>query len=328
MHLLITGVGGYLGRHITAEALAQGHSVRATLRDPNRHSTLAADLGAPMDRLEVAQVDLLSDTGWDTAMDGIDAVLHTASPVPTAAPASDDAILRPAIDGTKRVLHAATRAGIRRAVVTSSIAAILGAPGKGPGDTFTHADWTDPAAPSTRAYARAKTCAERAAREIADATPGLALATINPGYVFGAPRGGGVTSSLTLIDMLLKGRLPLLARLAFPSVSAQDVAAAHLSALHAPAGARILASGPTLWLSDIARAVRRAVPGARVPRLVAPDWTVRLANRLSPSLRMIAGGVGEARYTDPATCEALLGRPLSDPLDAVAETARALAARC
>ncbi len=325
MRLLITGAAGYVGRHVTAAALEAGHEVRATLRDPKRAEALRADLGAAPTQLSVVGLDLLRPEGWERALQGIDAVLHTASPVPTRAPRSDAEILRPAVDGTERVLRESAAAGVARVVVTSSIAAILGAPGKGPGDTFGAADWTDPDAPDIRTYARAKTLAEQAARAIARETDGLTLATVNPGYVFGPHLGGGVSSSLTLIDMLLRGRMPLLPRLAFPSVDVRDVAAAHLAALTAPDEARLVASGQTLWLPEISRIVRSAVPKARAPQLVAPDWAVRLAARLSPSLGMIAGGVGTAKNTDPASCEHALGRPLADPRPAVAETARALA---
>ncbi|MEM9250039.1 MAG: NAD-dependent epimerase/dehydratase family protein [Pseudomonadota bacterium] len=327
MKLLITGAGGYLGRHVTAAALRAGHEVRGSVRQSSQFASLASALSAPADRFAPVSLDLLRDEGWSAAMDGIDGVLHTASPVPTSSPASDTEILRPAIDGTERVLSAAARAGVARVVVTSSIAAILGAPSKGAGDTFGPDDWTDPDAKQTRAYAKAKTRAELLARDIAANTPGMRLSTVNPGYIFGPPLGGPVTSSLTLIDMLLRGRIPVLPRLAFPSVDVRDVAAAHLAALHAPAGSRFIASGPTLWLSEIAECVRAAVPSARVPRVIAPDWSIRLAARLVPSLAMIAGDVGRMKFTDPAACEALLGRPLSDPRQAVSAAAVSLAQR-
>jgi len=331
MRILVTGAAGYVGRHVTAAALAAGHEVTGTLRDRARAPALRVDLaarpgGGDVDRLDLVALDLLDDAGWDAAMAGVDAVLHTASPVPVAAPTDDEAVIRPAVEGTRRVLAAAARAGVRRAVVTSSIAAVLGAAGKGPGDTYGADDWTDTGRADLRAYARAKTLAERAARETA-AARGIALASVLPGFVFGAPLGGPVTSSLTLIARLMDGAIPALPRLAFPSVAVGAVAEAHLRALAAPEGARILASGETLWLPEMAAIVRAAVPGARVPRLVAPDWLVRLAARVSPDLRAFAGGVGEARYTDPASCTALLGRPLADPRAAVAETARTLAAR-
>jgi dihydroflavonol-4-reductase len=322
LRLLVTGAAGYVGRHVTAQALAEGNSVRATMRDPARAAELAGAVGGPV---EPAALDLLRDAGWDAAMAGIDAVLHTASPVPIGAPKRDDDVIRPALDGTRRVMEAAARAGIPRVVVTSSIAAVLNPKGKDPAELFTAADWTDAGNPQVRAYARAKTLAEREARRIADEA-GLRLATLNPGVVFGPPLGGGVSSSLALIDRLMKGRDPLLPRLNIPCVTVADVAEAHLRALEAGDGPRILMVADSVPLQEIAGLVRQAVPGARAARLVAPDWLVRLAARVSPSVRAAAGGLGRAERVETETAEALLGRPLADPRPAVTETARALAA--
>ena len=329
MHLLITGAAGFIGRHVTARALAEGHSVRATLRDPAREGALRAALGGP-ETLEIARADLMDDTGWVEAMAGVDAILHTASPVPTTTPTSDDVVIRPAVDGTRRVLEAAARSGVGQVVVTSSIAAMLGDPRKGPRDLYDEHDWTDPDRPALRAYIISKTLAERAAREIA-AREGLRLATVNPGFVFGAPLGGGVSSSLTMIDMLIRGKIPLVPRISFPCVTVEDVAEAHLRALDGLAGdtrgdgARLVASGETLWLSEIARVAYDAT-GARRRVRQAPDWLVRLVARVAPDVRTFASELGDFRRTDPAGCETALGRPLADPREGIAVAARALAA--
>ncbi len=323
LRLLVTGAAGYVGRHVTAQALSEGHSVRATMRDPARAADIAGAVGGP---IEPAALDLMRDAGWDAAMAGIDAVMHTASPVPIGAPKRDDDVIRPALDGTRRVMKAVARAGIRRVVVTSSIAAILDPKGKDRNREFTASDWTDAENPEVRAYARAKTLAEREARRIA-AEAGLSLVTINPGVVFGPPLGGGVSSSLALIDRLLKGRDLLLPRLWIPSVVARDVAAAHLRALDAEAGARLPMVAATVPLSEIAGIVRSAVPDARASRLTAPDWAVRLVARVSPSVRAVAGGLGRIDRVATGPAEALLGRPMADPRRAIADTARALARR-
>jgi dihydroflavonol-4-reductase len=321
LRLLVTGAGGYVGRHVTARALAEGHSVRASMRDPARAAEIAGAVGGPV---EPAALDLLRDAGWDASMAGIDAVLHTASPVPIGAPRRDDDVIRPALEGTRRVMQAAARAGISRVVVTSSIAAVLNPRGKDPADLFTAADWTDAQNPAVRAYARAKTLAEREARRIA-AEAGIALATINPGVVFGPPLGGPATSSLALIDRLIRGRDPLLPRLHIPCVTAGDVAEAHVKALGAVDGARILMVADSVPLQEIAALVRQAVPHARVARISAPDWAVRLVALASPSVRAAAGGLGRRERVETATAEALLGREMTDPRAAVAATARALA---
>ena len=79
------------------------------------------------DRLSVSQADLLSDDGWEQAVEGCDYVLHVASPFPPSHPKDPDELIVPAREGTLRVLRAALDAGVKRVVVTSSIAAVRNA---------------------------------------------------------------------------------------------------------------------------------------------------------------------------------------------------------
>ena len=134
--------------------------------------------------------DLNSDVGWANAVAGADYVLHVASPVPTVDPKSDDELVRPARDGTQRVLKAARDGGVKRVVMTSSISAIMF--GRGVREKpFTEADWTDETnRDDTSPYDRAKTIAERAAwawHKTEDG--GLELVTVNPGLVLGPVLG-------------------------------------------------------------------------------------------------------------------------------------------
>ena len=57
-------------------------------------------------------------------------------------------VLKPAVEGTQRVLAAAAAAGVKRVVLTSSCAAIAygheGTPLDAPGHVYTEADWSLP----------------------------------------------------------------------------------------------------------------------------------------------------------------------------------------
>ena len=66
------------------------------------------------------EADLNSDAGWDKAVVGAEYVLHVPSPVPVTDPKNDDELVRPARDGTLRLLKAARDAGVKRVVMTSS----------------------------------------------------------------------------------------------------------------------------------------------------------------------------------------------------------------
>jgi len=322
MRLLITGATGFIGKHVTRQALAEGHEVRASLRTPSREGELRAAVGDGP--LEIVELDLMSDTGWAAAMEGIDGLVHTASPVPTDTSSDPDAVIGPALDGTRRAVGAAAEAGVTRVVVTSSVATILGGANRDDARLFGADDWTDPDGPGVGTYARSKTLAERAAREIAARTPGMSLATVNPGFVFGAPLDDICASSLILIDWLLKGKDPMLPRLSFSSVSVQDVAEAHLRALAMPDGTRIVAVARTLWLVEIGAIVRQAVPGAPTARRQAPDWVIRLLARFDPRLAPFASDLGSFKQLDSSTLVDALGRAPIPPEQAIAEAARAI----
>ena len=76
----LTGVSGFVGVRIAAEALNDGYRVRATLRNPKQQKSVRAWIShaAPTDNLEFVQADLLADDGWDEAITGVDYVIRLA----------------------------------------------------------------------------------------------------------------------------------------------------------------------------------------------------------------------------------------------------------
>jgi len=125
--VLITGVSGFIAKHCAAEMLGHDPRVRGTVHSPAKalavRQTIAAHANAA--RLEIVVADLLSDAGWADAPQGVQGVLHLASPFPLAQPKDEGELIRPAVDGTLRVLRTASRAGVQRFVQTSSTAAIF-----------------------------------------------------------------------------------------------------------------------------------------------------------------------------------------------------------
>src|SRR5690606_12423134 len=104
-----------------------GHDVRGSLREPARATEVSAMLaaaGADIGRLEFVELDLLDDRGWDAALAGCRYLQHVASPLAIRMPKDRNALIRPAVEGTRRAVTAALAAGVERIVVTSSAAAI------------------------------------------------------------------------------------------------------------------------------------------------------------------------------------------------------------
>ena len=61
--------------------------------------------------------------GWDEAAAGCDFVLHVASPLGVADPKDPNDLIVPAREGARRAVGAAIKAGVKRVVLTSSVAA-------------------------------------------------------------------------------------------------------------------------------------------------------------------------------------------------------------
>ncbi|MFW5655590.1 MAG: NAD-dependent epimerase/dehydratase family protein, partial [Roseicyclus sp.] len=199
--VVLTGITGFIAKRIALDLLEAGYAVRGTLRAARRADEVRDALRprlrdpAALDRLSFAEADLTRDEGWPEAMAGADALLHTASPFPMASPRDEGDIIRPAVEGTLRVLRAARAAGVGRVVLTSSVAAIEASPRRG---AYTEEDWSDPTHPKSSAYYRSKTLAERAAWDFVAEHPGMGLTAINPALVLGQPLDAHYGTSLAL----------------------------------------------------------------------------------------------------------------------------------
>jgi dihydroflavonol-4-reductase len=246
--VLLTGISGYIGLHCAAEALRAGYRVRGTVRNASKQQQVRDTLtAAEVDttHLEFAVTDLTQDDGWNAAAEGCTFVLHVASPFTIANPKSEDDMIGPAVDGTLRVLRAARTAGVKRVVLTSSTLAMMGSMKTG---TFGPDNWTDVDAPSVNTYTKSKTLAEKAAWDLIAEDAGenaMELVTINPGGVFGPPLGENISGqSMTMFEQMLRGKVPMVPRMAFPMVDVRDVATLHVRAMTEPsaAGQRLIAA--------------------------------------------------------------------------------------
>ena len=109
--VLVTGANGYIAQHIILQLLAAGYRVRGSLRDPDTSGPLRTALAAQLpvtpteDALSFIGLNLRADDGWDAAMQGVDAVMHTASPVPLVQPDDPQDVIRPAVDGAMRAVR-------------------------------------------------------------------------------------------------------------------------------------------------------------------------------------------------------------------------------
>lgn len=313
--VLVTGGSGFLAGWCVYELLRRGCRVRTTVRSPDKiDGVRAAACRGPEEvddgLLSVFVADLTRDAGWARAVEGCAYVLHTASPFPAAQPRNPDELLIPAVEGTRRVLSAALRAGVSRIVLTSSSATVRHHAGAGGGqEVFDESSWTDVHDPRASTYARSKTLAEQAAWRMVAGDRSV-LATILPGTILGPLRDAHAAYSVQAISRLLSGDAPGIPRLGYSFVDVRDVAAAHVAAMLAPeaGGRRFLVSNEFLWLREVAEILRAELgPAAgKVPRRMLPNTLVRLAALGDASLRQLRGDLGRRSEFDTTAAQSIL----------------------
>ena len=328
--VLVTGGSGFLGSWCLVELLRRGYRVRTTVRDLSREPEVRAMLAPEVDvgdRLSVLAADLMSDAGWDEAIEGCDYVLHVASPFPPQQPDDPDELIVPARDGALRVLRAGLKSGVKRIVLTSSAVAVANS-GKPLGSApLTEEDWSDPLNPDLSPYGRSKTIAERAAWDlVGQSGEKHRLTVIAPSAILGPALSDDRSYSLQMIERLLNG-MPGLPRLGFTLVDVRDVADLHIRAMTATeaAGERFLGTGPFLWMADIAEILRdRLGPSAaKVPTRRVPSFVVRAMARFDPALRSVVGDLGRRRVFSSEKARNRLGwsaRPIDETIVDCAES--------
>ena len=332
--VLVTGGSGYIGSFCVLALLADGHTVRTTVRDLKKEPAVREMLragGAPADaKVTVLQADLQQDNGWREAVEGCDYVLHVASPTLTSLSRNDDDMVGPARGGVLRVLRAAHAAGVKRVVLTSAFGAVgMGHPEKS--RVFTEADWSNVDG-GIAPYQKSKTLAEKAAWDFVAEHTDLELAVVNPVGVFGPVLGPDYSPSLGLLQRMLDGELPALPKFAMGYVDVRDVADLHLRAMTDPAaaGERFLAiSGHSLWVRDIAAILRDRLGdrAAKVPTRELPVWTARALARVNPGLRILRPQLGKNFDATSKKAQDMLGwspRPIEDTIADTAESLLAL----
>ena len=305
--VLVTGIGGYIGKHVAAELLRQGYEVVGTVRSSASADSARAAIAAvaPVDNLSFVEADLLSDKGWDTAMLGCTYVMHVASPFFVAEPKDENDMIAPAVEGTKRVLGVAKRAGVHRVVLTSSVVSMTS--GK-PSGRYGADAWSD-VNQNIGAYAKSKTLAERAAWELA-ADGSIELVSINPGFVQGPALGdAGEGQSVSMMTGLITGKMPMVPDVAMGMVDVRDVAAMHVAALSAegaPGHRFIVASEEPVSMADLAAILRDAGYG-KAPSRRAPNFAIRAMGLFDREARAMGPMLGKKIAYDTSDTVEILG---------------------
>lgn len=281
--ILVTGGTGFLGLQIILQALQKGYDVRTTVRKDSGIKRIKTVLQANgvknLENLSFIKADLSSDDNWDQAMTDRDVVLSVASPVFFDQPRDEMAAIKPALDGTLRILKAAQSKGIKRVIMTSNFGAVGFSKKSG---VTTEKDWTDPNEKGLSLYEKSKLLAEQAAwKYVEQPDVDVKLTTINPAAIFGPSLDQHVSGSFDLLKNILAGSNKRIPNLPLNVVNARDVAAIHLLALEHPeaAGQRFIASADDqISMKEIADLIKKERPelAKRVATKTIPEWLISL----------------------------------------------------
>ena len=319
--VFVSGGSGYIAGFLIRQLVAEGWLVHTSIRNLGKEAEVRKHLAVDDSKVTFFAADLMDDAGWAEAMAGCSHVAHVASPLPANAPKNDDELIVPARDGALRALKAAKAAGVKRFVMTSSMAAIAYGHGKGK-HVFTEADWTDVSSPDAYAYVKSKTIAERAARDwVAAEGAGMEFCTVNPSLVLGPLQSGDFSTSLEAIKKLLEGSLPGLPNFGFGVVDVRDVADMHVRCLNAPgmADERFICSGPFMMMADVAAVLKSGLgdQARKVPTRKLPDWLLKVLALFDPLVKQVVGELGNVRASPADHARDKLGwvpRPAGDSI--------------
>jgi dihydroflavonol-4-reductase len=245
--VFVSGATGFIAAHTIAQLLASGHRVRGSVRSIANTHALAPlkQLAGAADRLELVEADLLAPDAFADQLDGCDVVLHMASPYQLDVKDPQRDLVDPAVRGTEAMLTACAKTpGIKRVVVTSSMAAVTDEPDER--HVLTESDWNTKSTLTRNPYYLSKVKAERAAWDFVEARR-LAwdLVVINPFLVMGPSLTSSLNTSNKVVADLLKGVYPAILSLTWGIVDVRDVADAHIRAMDA-----LSAAGRYLCVAD------------------------------------------------------------------------------
>lgn len=257
MRAFVTGASGFVGTRLVDRLLAGGWDVRAFQRGPG-------PVGRP--GLETIRGDIRDEALVASSMAGADLAIHLAAALGSSRLGEKD-FLAVNAGGTKIVLEAALKAGLKRTVHFSSAGVLGHVEGNEP------ADEDHPMNPRD-AYDRTKLAGERIALDLA--SRGLDVVIIRPGWVYGP----GDKRTFKLIRAIAGGRFILAGRgeARQTPVHVDDLVEGVLLAAEKGRGGEIynLAGRETLTVRAMAETIASAC-GKRIPRLRLPLGPTRLA---------------------------------------------------
>jgi dihydroflavonol-4-reductase len=237
--ILVTGANGHLGANTIRSLLKMNYEVNAFVR---KNADLRGLAGLPV---TYCFGDILDLPALAKAASGCEAIIHHAA-VYKVWSKSPEEVMRPALEGTKNIFNAATEAGVKRLIYTSSTYAI--GTSKDPSHILTEKDWTDH---DYVPYGIAKTKSERLAWELS-AKNNITMISLCPAAIYGR-YDYKVTPSHRLLFDILRG-FGMTVKGVLSVIDARDAGELHALALtKGKPGERYILSGGEYEMKEIGK---------------------------------------------------------------------------
>jgi len=234
----VTGATGFLGSHVARALAAQGADLRLLVRSTSNLRNLEGL------KAETATGDLRDAGSLEKAMSGCDTVFHVAADYRLWVRDPGE-MYRSNVEGTRAILEAARKNGVRRVVHTSSVATM------GFTDDGSPADEDSPVSLGAMIgpYKRSKFMAEQIAMEAGRS--GMDVVTVNPTTPVGEQDVKPTPTGRIVLDFL-KRKFPAYVETGLNLVDARECALGHIAALEkGRSGERYILGGENLTLKQI-----------------------------------------------------------------------------
>ena len=238
MKVFVTGATGFLGSHVARILADQGADLRLLVRPTSNLKNLHGL------KAETAAGDLRDAASLEKAMSGCDTVFHVAADYRLWVRDPNE-MYRSNVEGTRALLEAAQKNGVRRVVYTSSVATVGFTSDGRPADEDSPVSLAD----MIGHYKRSKFMAEQVAMEAGRS--GMQVVTVNPTTPIGEQDVKPTPTGRIVVDFL-KRKFPAYVETGLNLVDVRECARGHVAALEkGKTGERYILGGEDLTLKQI-----------------------------------------------------------------------------